>query len=143
MEQKVGIMTEKTHKVSFSKIIQSGNYSAFILQANKKQFAIYTLPSTGIQIEDILGNKNKRPQTHQLIDTILSGLDVSINKVVLSEVRENVYCSKLILSKKNEDIEDILEIDARPSDSLLLALKHDIDVLCTQQVLDASPSFVE
>ena len=55
-------MIEKAYKVHFSKVIQSKNYSAFILEANKKKFAIYTLPTLGIHIENILSNTEKRPQ---------------------------------------------------------------------------------
>ena len=136
-------MSEKIHKVLFSKVIQSAGYSAFILEADKKQFAIYTSPGAGIQIEDILANTVKRPQTHNFIDTIFSGFDINIHKVVISDIKDNIYYSKIFLSKKEKDREDILEIDARPSDSLLLALKHDTDVYCSQSVLDMSPSYVD
>lgn len=136
-------MSEKIHKVLFSKVIQSNNYSAFILEADKKQFAIYTVPTTGLHIEDILGNAERRPQTHEFIDTVFLGFDISINKVLLSNVKDNIYYSKIFLSKKDKEKEDILEIDARPSDSLLLALKHDTEVFCSQVVLDMSPAYID
>jgi len=136
-------MREKTHKIQFSKIVQSNHYSAFILEAEGKKFAIYTKPDAGVHIENILEKREYRPQTHQFIDTIFSGFNISIKKVVLTGVKNNVYFSSIFLSKKNEGQEDILEIDARPSDSLLLALKHDTEVLCTQSVLDASPPYID
>ena len=127
----------------FSKIVQSSNYSAFILEADGKQFAIYTNPEAGLHIENILGKVVKRPQTHEFIDMIFSGFDISIHKVILTDVKDNVYYSKILLSKKTLGREDILEIDARPSDSLLLALKHDTEVLCSQKVLDISPTYID
>lgn len=136
-------MEEKMHKTLFSKVVQSNNYSAFILKANGKEFAIYTLPTTGLHIEDILAKSEKRPQTHAFLDTILEGFDISIKKVILTDVIDNVYFSKILLSKKGKETEDILEIDARPSDALLLALKHDTEVLCSQKVLDVSPDYCE
>lgn len=136
-------MSEKIHKVLFSKVIQSNNYSAFILEANKKQFAIYTVPTTGIHIEDILGNIERRPQTHEFIDSVFLGFDICIKKVLISNIKDNIYYSKIFLSKKNNENEDILEIDARPSDSLLLALKHDTEVFCSQSVLDMSPAYID
>ena len=136
-------MKEKIHKVLFSKVIQSGSYSAFVLEADKKQFAIYTAPATGLHIEDILSSVEKRPQTHEFIDSVFLGFDISIDKVLLSEVKNNIYYAKIFLSKKNNEREDILEIDARPSDALLIALKHETDVFCSQSVLDMSPSYIE
>jgi bifunctional DNase/RNase len=140
--ERVDIVTEKMHKTTFSKIVQSANYSAFILEASGKQFAIYTKPDAGIHIENILGKVPCRPQTHEFIDTVFTGFDISVEKVILTDVVDNVYYSKILLLKKSAGREHILEIDARPSDSLLLALKHDTEVLCSQKVLDASPAYV-
>lgn len=137
------IMSDKMQKVSFSKILQSKNYSAFILRAGQKEFAIYTVPSTGLHVENILKNSPKRPQTHAFIDTVFSGFDISIKKVLLTDIKDNIYYATILLSKKNGEMEDILEIDARPSDALLLALKHDTEVLCSQKVLDESPSYID
>lgn len=136
-------MTDKMHKLLFSKVVQSSNYSAFILRAGTKEFAIYTSPEAGRHIEQILDNEQTRPQTHSFIDTIFSGFDIKIKKVILNDVKENIYFSKIILSKSKDGEEDILEIDARPSDSLLLALKHDTEVLCSQKVLDNSPAYID
>lgn len=132
---------EKMHKILFSKVIQSSNYSAFILEADKKQFAIYTLPATGLHVESMLTKEVKRPQTHAFLDTVLTGFEIEIKKVTITDVVDGVYFSKILLSKKGTDREDILEIDARPSDSLLLALKRDTPVFCSQEVLDKSPVY--
>ena len=136
-------MTDKMHKVLFSKVVQSSNYSAFILRAGTKEFAIYTAPDAGQHIESILDKKPIRPQTHSFIDTIFSGFEIDIKKVIINDVVDNIYFSKILLSKSRDGVEDILEIDARPSDSLLLALKHDTEVLCSQKVLDQSPAYID
>ncbi|MCH9811186.1 bifunctional nuclease family protein, partial [bacterium] len=131
----------KMHKTLFSKVVQSSNYSAFVLQAGGKEFAIYTLPTTGLQVESMLNKEVQRPQTHTFLDTILTGFDIDIKKVILTDVEDGVYFSKILLSKKGEEKEDIISVDARPSDSLLLALKHDTEVLCSEEVLNKSPSY--
>ncbi len=132
---------DKMHKTMFSKVVQSSNYSAFILETGRKQFAIYTLPTTGVHIESMLTKEQKRPQTHTFLDTILTGFDIDVKKVILADVIDGVYFSKILFSKKGSEKEDIISIDARPSDSLLLALKHDTEVLCSQQVIDKSPAY--
>ena len=132
---------EKMHKTLFSKVVQSSNYSAFVLNAGGKEFAIYTLPTTGLHVESFLNKEEKRPQTHAFLDTILTGFDIDVKKVILTDVEDGVYFSKILFSKKGQDKEDIISIDARPSDSLLLALKHDTEVLCSQEVLDKSPTY--
>lgn len=136
-------MTDNIHQVQFDKVIQSKNYSAFILEANKKKFAIYALPSVGLHIEHILDNTQKRPQTHDFLESLLQGFDIELRKVYLCDVIDNVYYSKIFLSKKSQEKEEIIEIDARPSDSLLLALKHDVDVICSDKVLSQTPEFYE
>jgi bifunctional DNase/RNase len=83
-----------------------------------------------IQVERNIGNAismylreipNERPLTHDLINSIFKGFSITIERVVITELRNSTYYARLILQQENELGRKIVEIDARPSDCLALA----------------------
>ena len=83
-----------------------------------------------IQVERNIGNAismylrdipNERPLTHDLINNIFKGFSISIDRVVITELKNATYYARLILHQENELGRKIVEIDARPSDCLALA----------------------
>jgi hypothetical protein len=64
---------------------------------------------------------NERPLTHDLINSIFKGFSITIERVVITELRNSTYYARLILQQENELGRKIVEIDARPSDCLALA----------------------
>ncbi len=73
-----------------------------------------------------------RPMTHDLLMTIISSLGAKIIKVTIDEIIDNTFYAKISLRKD----EEILLIDARPSDSIALALRADAPIYITRNVLD-------
>ena len=123
--------------LQFNKIMQSQNYTVFILGTDEKQFAIYTAPQVGNNLQMYLREQAKpRPYTDDLINSLLSGLDINILQVVISEVQDTVYFAKLFVEQEVDGLRKILEIDARPSDCLTLALENDIPIFCTKEVFE-------
>ena len=126
------------------RIMQSQNYTLFILQALHKQFAIYTAPNVGRNLKMHLGSEPKqRPTTYDLIRSILSGYEISLMQVVLTDVKDTVYFARLFLEQEVDGIQKILEIDARPSDCLSLALEHDVPLYCTREALEKTVALEE
>ena len=69
---------------------------------------------------ELSGMSYRRPLTHDLMKSILNGFDAILQKVVVSSLKDNTFYAKFyILAKENS----IIEIDARPSDSIAMALK--------------------
>lgn len=66
----------------------------------------------------------ERPLTHDLIASILAGFNVTVERVVITELKGGTYFARLILQQQNELGRKIVEIDARPSDCLALATAH-------------------
>jgi bifunctional DNase/RNase len=62
-----------------------------------------------------------RPLTHDLLVNTIEALEASLERVVINELREHTYYAKLCLKKDGE----ILEIDARPSDAIAVAVTCD------------------
>lgn len=68
---------------------------------------------------ELAGMKFSRPLTHDLMATLLRGLGGALDRVVISRVKENTYFAELIISRGAE----LFSVDARPSDSIALALR--------------------
>lgn len=117
--------------------MQSQSYTVFILGTQDKQFAIYTSPHVGQNIQTHLADQIKpRPYTYDLINSIFGGLDISLLQVVITDVQDTIYFARLFVEQTVDEQRKILEIDARPSDCLTLALENDIPIYCTKDVFD-------
>lgn len=124
-------------QLSFDKIMQTRAYTVVVLGAREKRFAIYTEPSIGRVLQMFLtGTPKQRPQTHDLINTIFKGLEVKVLQVVINDVQDTIYFARLFLEQTIDGMQHILEIDARPSDCITLALMNNAPVYCTHEVLD-------
>lgn len=114
----------------------SGNYTMFLLGTEEKNFAIYTEKKVGENIQNQLAQTpKKRPLTHDLIQNIFKGLDVRVLQVVITDVEDTVYFAKLFIEQTIGEQKTIVDIDARPSDALTIALTSDIPIYCTQEML--------
>jgi len=123
--------------IQFNKILQSQSYTVFILGTQAKQFAIYTSPHVGQNIQMHLADQIKpRPYTYDLINSIFKGLDINLLQVVITDVQDTIYFARLFIEQTIDNQRKILEIDARPSDCLTLALENDIPIYCTKEVFD-------
>lgn len=130
-------MLSELVQLSFDKIMQTRSYTVVILSAQDKRFAIYTDPSIGKTLQMYLtGAEKPRPLTHDLMDLVLKGFDIEIKQVVINDIQDTVYFARLFLEQNLGDIRHILEIDARPSDCITLALMNNVPVYCTREVLD-------
>ena len=130
-------MLSELVQLNFDKILQTHTYTVVILAAPDKRFAIYTEPSMGKTLQMYLtGIEKPRPLTHDLLTMILKGFEVRVKQVVLNDLQDTVYYARLFLEFDGGPIRNILEIDARPSDCIILALMNNAPVYCTKEVLD-------
>lgn len=124
-------------KVQFDKIMQTRSYTVVVLMAAGKKFAIYTDPSIGQTLQvHLTGANNPRPQTHDLIKMMFAGLDVKVLQVVINDLQDTIYFARLFVEQQHGDERHIVEIDARPSDGITLAIIYEAPVYVTQDVLD-------
>ncbi|MCE2983066.1 MAG: DUF151 domain-containing protein [Parachlamydia sp.] len=130
-------MESELIQLSFDKIMQTRSYTVVILGTTEKRFAIYTDPSIGKILQMFLTDVERpRPLTHDLIDRIFQGFEIRVKQIVINDVQDTIYFARLFLEQTRGDIRHILELDARPSDCLTLALMSNAPVYCTQEVLD-------
>lgn len=130
-------MLSQLIQLAFDKIMQTRSYTVIILGANGKRFAIYTEPSVGRNIQMYLTEiERPRPLTHDLIQMMLDGFDIRVKQIVINNVQDTTYYARLFLEQDRGDLRHIMEIDARPSDCITLALINNAPVYCTKEVLE-------
>ncbi|AAF39330.1 bifunctional nuclease family protein [Chlamydia muridarum str. Nigg] len=125
--------------ISFHKLVNFHNYAGIILGTEEKQFAIYGCASMDTSFkksEDLWEEEHTRPLTHDILNFILTGFDISVARVVITDYKDNIFYSRLFLEQKRGDRLSILDIDARPSDSIPLAIKYQAPILCVKSIFD-------
>ena len=130
-------MSNELIQLSLDKILQTRSYSAVVLNSGQKKFAIYMEPSVGNTIQNFLTEyRPLRPSTFNIVDQIFENLEIKVKQIVINDVQDTIYFCKLFLETEKDDLCHILEIDARPSDCLILALKSGAPLFCTKETLD-------
>ena len=84
-----------------------------------------------------------RPLTHDLIQHIFTGLEVSLDHIIINDVQDGTFFARIFLTMKNELGTKILELDARPSDSIVLALQSGKPIYVLRKVLDEVEDMTE
>lgn len=134
-------MNQKLIPINIHKVMQATNYTIFVLEGEGKLFSIYTAPWAGDLIQNHLAKMQPvRPQTPDLMNSMMQSLDISPLQVVIHDLQENIYFCRLFLEQVTQETQ-ILEIDARPSDCLCLAIKHNVPVYCTKELLDKTVEY--
>ena len=133
-------------EVSVKGVMPTTNGCAVFLGNEEKTFVIYVDPSVGNAIHMTLkGIKKERPLTHDLIGHILLGLGAKLDHVVINDMSENTgtFYARILLHMENELGRKILELDARPSDSTVLALQHQRPIFAARKVFDKVEDMTE
>ena len=83
---------------------------------------------------ELRGEKPQRPLTHDLMKQVLVGLGGELKRVLITSLRENTYLAELLIYHG----EQFFEVDARPSDSIALALRVQAPIFANEDLLDRS-----
>lgn len=137
-------MTSEFVQISFDKIIQTRAYTAVILKEKEIKFAIFSDPSVGRFLQMHLGEEARpRPLSHDLMSMVFQALSIKVKQVVISDFQETVFFAKLFLEQEKDGLVHIAEIDARPSDCIILAFLSNAPVFCSRQVLSRVVPFLD
>ncbi len=94
---------------------------------------VYEANAIALEIEKV---STPRPMTHDLIKTLLLGLNAALRKVVVSELKDDTFYAVIWLDRDGE----LISVDSRPSDALALALRLDCPIYVDDCVLKSSKS---
>jgi len=92
---------------------------------------VYEANAIALEIEKV---STPRPMTHDLLKNLLIGLEATVRKVVVTELRDDTFYAVIWLDRGGE----IISVDSRPSDALALALRMDCPIYVEDEVLKVS-----
>jgi bifunctional DNase/RNase len=92
---------------------------------------VYEANAIALEIEKV---QTPRPMTHDLLKNVILGLDVQVQKVVVSDLKEDTFYAIIWMERDGQTI----SLDSRPSDALALALRLDCPIFVSEQVLKNS-----
>src|SRR3974377_1756608 len=92
---------------------------------------IYEANAIALEIEKV---STPRPMTHDLLRNLLVGLDTSVVKIVVTELKDDTFYAVIWVDRGGE----IISIDSRPSDAIALALRMDCPIFVEDEVLKSS-----
>ncbi len=95
---------------------------AIFLGNDKKVFVIQVEHNMGAIIGMFMRDVPKeRPLTHDLLNSIFRGFGITVERVVITELKNTTYYARLVLKQQSELGMKIVEVDARPSDCIAIA----------------------
>jgi len=127
-------------KVQSLGLDRTNNNPVVILQeeSGEKVLPIWIGPGEASAIAMQLADWSfSRPLTHDLLVSVLGGLGGTLERVVINKVVENTYFAQLIIHRNGT----VLEVDARPSDSIAVALRMNAKIFAEEALLE--PATVE
>jgi hypothetical protein len=81
---------------------------------------------------ELAGVKFARPLTHDLLKQLIVGLGAKLNRVLITQVKENTYYAELDVRRDDH----VIQIDARPSDSIAIALRLNAPIFTQESLLE-------
>jgi bifunctional DNase/RNase len=92
----------------------------------------YEANAIALEIEKMVP---QRPMTHDLLRNIIVETGYTVERVIVTDLRDNTFYASIELIGKNDEK---IAMDARPSDAIALALRADCPIFIAQKVLDVS-----
>ena len=130
-------MKNEVVPVQIRGILPANNGCAIFVGNDEKVFVIQVEHNLGAVIGMFLRDQPKeRPLTHDLMVNVFKGFGITVERVVITELKNSTYFARLILKQENELGKKFVEIDARPSDCLALAAAHKRPVFVTKALFD-------
>ena len=81
----------------------------------------------------ISGIQPPRPLTHDLLKDTIAQLGATLQRIIITKLEFNTFFAKLILQTRDGEVR---EVDARPSDSIAVALRADAPIFVAEEVLN-------
>ncbi len=85
------------------------------------------------------GIETARPMTHDLMKNILDEIGMTMEKVVISDLKDGTFYADITLAKDKETF----EISSRPSDAIALAVRMSVPIFSVEQVLSEASVFIQ
>ena len=129
-------MSKTVVPVQVKAVLPTNAGRAVFIGNDEKVFVIYVDESVGAAITMFVNNTPKeRPLTHDLMAHLMTALGAKVERVIINDLKTATYFARLIISAENElQQKKIIELDARPSDSIALATQQGAPIYVSQDV---------
>ena len=125
-------------------VVPTKGGTAVFLVTQHKTMVIQVDALVGEALQGALAGKTaERPQSHDLMLHLLLGLDAVVVHVVIVDVKDGIFFARVLLGQDGPVARKLAEVDARPSDALVLAVKAKRPVYLAKGVLDACEDMTE
>ena len=134
-------MNNQVQQVQVRAVIPlDGSYALFLGNA-EKTFVIYIDEQVGGAISMFMRSTPKeRPLTHDLLATVLMAFGAKVERVVINDMNGKVFYARLILAAENQlHTKKLIELDARPSDSIAMAVQQNAPIYVANTVWTEVP----
>jgi bifunctional DNase/RNase len=120
----LGLSASQSQSGSFALVLgeESGNRRLPII------IGMFEAQAIAIEIEKIVPN---RPMTHDLFRSFADGFDVQVEEILISDLKEGVFFSKIICTDGLKRV----EIDSRPSDAIAIGLRFGVKIYTFENIL--------
>jgi bifunctional DNase/RNase len=119
--------------VYFVSTITGPQAVVFLSDNGDRMVPIYIGPAEAISIDIALRKETTpRPMTHDLVKSIMENFSINIDRIIIDDLDEQVFYARLMLRNGAREI----EIDARPSDCIALAVRSNARIFIEQGILD-------
>ena len=120
----LGLSSSQSQSGSFALVLgeTSGNRRLPII------IGMFEAQAIAIEIEKIQPN---RPMTHDLFVSFAHTFNYTVEKIVISDLKEGVFFAKIVCT----DGQKVEEIDSRPSDAIAIGLRFGVDIYTNEQIL--------
>ena len=92
---------------------------------------IFEANAIAIEIEKVSA---PRPMTHDLTRNLMRHMNAKLERIVITELRDDTFFAMLWLRQEDE----LITMDARPSDAIALALRADCPIFVSEQVMQSA-----
>jgi bifunctional DNase/RNase len=129
-------MSKSVVEVFIRAVLSTSAGRAVFIGNDEKVFVIYVDESVGAAIAMFVNETPKeRPLTHDLMGHLMTALGAKVERVIVNDLKSSTYFARLIISAENEiQRKKIIELDARPSDSIALAVQQKAPIYVSQEV---------
>jgi bifunctional DNase/RNase len=94
---------------------------------------VFEANAIALQIENV---QTPRPMTHDLLKNVIQDLSATVERIVVSELRENTFYARIHLRTETGSV----IVDARPSDAIALALRTQAPIFVEEDVIQSARS---
>ncbi len=134
-------MRNETVEVELKNVVKNPTGVALLLGNKEKVFVIYVDLLMGEQIYNAFNQVRSvaRPLSYQLMHHLCLGFNIELQRIVITRMDKGVFFTRIIFRQSSDNFTKVLELDARPSDAILLAMVNQKTILVAKTLFEELP----